>query len=776
MSKRRTGRNPLAYLGVEALMPPEMYNETRAPTANDFRGKNIGDFWNVTDPDDPNPLQLWVLLSVANMTAQWFQLYPGQAIGAVIMFQAGDNTVANPFAGRIVFPNTTNISSTAVGNDFFISLNNSIILPASSADGTSGVIYIGGIPMMQALGTRNIFLGDAGNFTLITAFATDNVGIGAAALSSLNDGSLNVAVGSSAGASITDGLNNVLLGTAAGTSMTTADQNVAVGSSALGAAVTSHDSTAIGFNSLILSTGSQNTALGSQTAQFLTTGATNIFIGANSGSNYTGAESSNILINSRGLLGESNALRIGVSGVAPNQVNTANIAGIYNRAFGSPSGVVQIDSTDRLGSSAGIDGQLLIGATGASPAWRNITSRGGSIAVTNDVNAINLEAVGGGAPTVTVAFLYNFTPDQANQTGDGTVVTIGATQALTFVYDVGGNTTLGGVFTAPITAKYYLELTIELIGLTAGAANCQLATVQIVTTSETFEWQFSPAQAFYATGNDEGTFSFQQVCAMSLGDTAYFTVACGPSAGGGAKDIGIGDKTFISGFLVSGAGMGTVGLHANDGNTAQEAAGIINVYGDTVNVTTTGGIDNTLTIELTGFTDHAMVVGTAAGKLNSLAAAPNGFIPIGSTGANPIVAPITGGTGISVVNGAGSITVNAVGGAVTWQIVAINTVMVPNNGYITDAAGTLTMTLPAVIAVGDVIRVAGFPGSGAGGNISWSIAQQAGQSIAYGNQITTIGAGGSLTATESGDAVEILCIGANSSFMVLSSIGNITVV
>jgi hypothetical protein len=44
-----------------------------------------------------------------------------------------------------------------------------------------------------------------------------------------------------------------------------------------------------------------------------------------------------------------------------------------------------------------------------------------------------------------------------------------------------------------------------------------------------------------------------------------------------------------------------------------------------------------------------------------------------------------------------------------------------------------------------------------------------------GNQDTTTGAGGSLTATDPSDGVELLCTTANTDFTVLSSMGNITV-
>lgn len=49
--------------------------------------------------------------------------------------------------------------------------------------------------------------------------------------------------------------------------------------------------------------------------------------------------------------------------------------------------------------TAGTDGQLWIGATGAAAAWNNITSTGLSVTITNTANGINLEAAGVAALT-----------------------------------------------------------------------------------------------------------------------------------------------------------------------------------------------------------------------------------------------------------------------------------------------------------------------------------------------------------------------------------------
>lgn len=142
----------------------------------------------------------------------------------------------------------------------------------------------------------------------------------------------------------------------------------------------------------------------------------------------------------------------------------------------------------------------------------------------------------------------------------------------------------------------------------------------------------------------------------------------------------------------------------------------------------------------------------------------DGQLLIGSTGADPVGAAITAGTNIVVTNGAGSITIATSGTAsFSWNAVAGTTqAMVANNGYYCTNAGQTTLTLPVTAAAGTIMRVAGF---GAGG---WVIAQNASQLIHLGNQVTTTGVAGSLTSGNQYDAIELLCVTANTEWVSLS--------
>ena len=106
----------------------------------------------------------------------------------------------------------------------------------------------------------------------------------------------------------------------------------------------------------------------------------------------------------------------------------------------------------------------------------------------------------------------------------------------------------------------------------------------------------------------------------------------------------------------------------------------------------------------------------------------------------------------------------------TWNVeTGTSANMAVNNGYIANNAGTVTFTLPDSAAVGDIVRVTSI-------QAAWSIAQNAGETIYFGSSSTTTGVGGSLTSTDTRDAIELVCVVANTDWQALSSIGNITIV
>ncbi len=169
-------------------------------------------------------------------------------------------------------------------------------------------------------------------------------------------------------------------------------------------------------------------------------------------------------------------------------------------------------------------------------------------------------------------------------------------------------------------------------------------------------------------------------------------------------------------------------------------------------------------------TPNGVPVYGTGGVLSEVGPLTNGQIVIGSTGATPVAATLTPGAGISIGNAAGAITITATAGGFAWvEVLGVAQAMAVDTGYIANNAGLVTLTLPATAAIGATVHIIG---KGAGG---WRIAQNAGQTIHYGNQSTTTGAGGRLDSTHQRDTIEMVCTTTNSDWTVMDGVGNITV-
>lgn len=179
----------------------------------------------------------------------------------------------------------------------------------------------------------------------------------------------------------------------------------------------------------------------------------------------------------------------------------------------------------------------------------------------------------------------------------------------------------------------------------------------------------------------------------------------------------------------------------------------INVVGDGTYVVTVGTpVNNTLTIELTGeiATSYVEDVGTA--------------VPSGG------ILNVLGGTGVNTFGSGNTIIINAHGGGLNWELIAINTQLFSNIGYIcVSPGGNLAVTLPVASVLGDVVRVA------QNGATGWHIVQAAGQQIMVAGILTTLGASGSIASTGLGDSIELVCMVADTIWVALSYEGNLTV-
>ena len=126
------------------------------------------------------------------------------------------------------------------------------------------------------------------------------------------------------------------------------------------------------------------------------------------------------------------------------------------------------------------------------------------------------------------------------------------------------------------------------------------------------------------------------------------------------------------------------------------------------------------------------------------------------------------GTGTVTVTGSPGTNTLSIGvSGSTWTQVSTNTVMTSNISYICiSPGGVLNMTLPATSSQGDVIRLVLFGATG------YKIVQGTGQSIVYGSASTTTGVTGFIQSVGTGNAISLVCVVANTTWLVMNSVGN----
>lgn len=169
---------------------------------------------------------------------------------------------------------------------------------------------------------------------------------------------------------------------------------------------------------------------------------------------------------------------------------------------------------------------------------------------------------------------------------------------------------------------------------------------------------------------------------------ATITAGTGISVANGAGSI-----------TITATAGGPLVVHTGSGD-ATESGGAITIAGGN-NISTTGAA-STVTVNVSGTTNHALQIGNASGSLTSLSAATDGQIPIGSTGVDPVMATITAGSGISITNGAGSISIASTGTANAILITTFNT------------PGSFTWTKNAATQYVDLLMWGGGGGGGSG--------------------------------------------------------------
>lgn len=513
----------------------------------------------------------------------------------------------------------------------------------------------------------------------------------------------------------TFGTDNLFLGSAAGSfNLTVADatQNVGMGRSSLNSLTIGNSNSSYGFNSSpLLTSGSGNCSFGSGSLSSLALGSGNIAIGYAAGSNYNSTESDNILIGSTGSGSDSAVIRIG----APGTQTSFYAAGIDGVNVGSSTVRVVSEASNQLGT---VD---LVAGT-------NIT-------ITPTANTITIDASG-------VLTSIDITGDTGGTLNGDAFVFTGGTTGLVFAGSGGDTETLEGILVVEnggtgvdTLAEFGILYGNDTapVGVTAAGTDGQVLTAH---TGGAPTWEDVPTDTITITGDTGGALT---------GNDFVFT--------GG--DTGL--------------------IFSGSGNTETLEGTLVVENGGTGAVTLTGVLTGNGTAAVTAnpITEHSLVLAGAANAVTSLGVASNGQIPIGSTGNDPVLATITAGSGISISNGAGSITISNTGAGFTWtNVTATSQVLAVQNGYIANAGTLLTFTLPTSANIGDTIKIVG---KGVGG---WTIVYGTGQYIEFSSATTTTDTG-SLSSTNARDCLTLVCSEDSLTapiFTVDSSIGNILVV
>jgi len=150
-NKRLTGLNPLAYLGVEPITPPDEVIDNRVPTINDYDNFNLGTFWLDSASED-----LYLLTNKDAGIATW-RLLGGST---VLLALDGDTGTAVPSGGVITIAGGSGISTAASGSTVTITATGSGGATTFDADSGSAAPLAGVIIMA---GGSNITTSASGN-------------------------------------------------------------------------------------------------------------------------------------------------------------------------------------------------------------------------------------------------------------------------------------------------------------------------------------------------------------------------------------------------------------------------------------------------------------------------------------------------------------------------------------------------------------------------------------------------------------------------------------
>lgn len=198
--------------------------------------------------------------------------------------------------------------------------------------------------------------------------------------------------------------------------------------------------------------------------------------------------------------------------------------------------------------------------------------------------------------------------------------------------------------------------------------------------------------------------------------------AVGPDAG---HNINITGNTTLGITVIGNPGTNSLNIVASQATTTQFGVVKLATNAQAIAGTDTAAAltSDDLKAKLGTQTLHGLPIGAStSGAITWTAAPSDGQLLIGRTGLDPVLGTLTAGTGISISNGAGAITITNTGGA-SFAYTLVNTtpyIVLPADQYlgVDSSGGIITVQFPNAPATGKIYVVKDKTGSATTNNIT----------------------------------------------------------
>lgn len=377
---------------------------------------------------------------------------------------------------------------------------------------------------------------------------------------------------------------------------------------------------------------------------------------------------------------------------------------------GIPGQVLGNSATAPVWIGPAEDGEVLIGSSGGQPSW-SVLNAGAGIEITNLPGEITITNTGGGGggpgaqtfPTDDGTAVVN-AGGILEILGDSNITTEGSgnTVEVTLNQDV----TISGTYE---TTAGYFNLPATTNGITSGAIQWDgVNYIHTLGTNNIFAGRLSGNGSLTtASGNSSlGAFNLPALTTGNLNLVAGSQSATDLESGSFNTILG----SQCASLLVSGSNNIIIGNAGGGAYSGAESSNIllgnVGVSGES-QVMRLGGalINNTYIRGIFNTTPSSSARITLTDSFDKMSTAPlmiNGELLIGSTGNAPVLGTITGGTNINVVNGPGSITINADADVPDYEAGTWTPVLVYNPS---GTAPTYTVELANYIRINDLVFI-----------------------------------------------------------------------